>query len=173
MLVLVLARVLQGLGAGAIPAVAYTSVGRAYPSSVQPRVFAVFSTAWVIPGMAGPAAASAISHALDWRFVFWAIVPLIAVALVMTLPALRQADARAAAPTGPDVDGDRVRWAVVLAVGAGLVLAATTATSAPVAIAAGRGRRPGRGAGVPRPRARRAPRGSGPACPRPSPSGAW
>jgi MFS family permease len=134
MLVLVLARVLQGLGAGAIPAVAYTSVGRAYPSSVQPRVFAVFSTAWVIPGMAGPAAASAISHALDWRFVFWAIVPLIAVALVMTLPALRQADARAAAPTAPDADGDRVRWAVVLAVGAGLVLAATTATSAPVAI---------------------------------------
>ena len=36
--VLVLARVLQGLGAGAIPAVAYTSVGRAYPASMQPRV---------------------------------------------------------------------------------------------------------------------------------------
>ena len=173
MLVLVLARVLQGLGAGAIPAVAYTSVGRAYPSSVQPRVFAVFSTAWVIPGMAGPAAASAISHALDWRFVFWAIVPLIAVALVMTLPALRQADARAAAPTGPDVDGDRVRWAVVLAVGAGLVLAATTATSAPVAIGLAVVGVPVAAraflALVPEP----APRGSGPACPRPSPSGAW
>ena len=134
MVVLVLARVLQGLGAGAIPAVAYTSVGRAYPSSIQPRVFAVFSTAWVIPGIAGPAAASAISHALTWRFVFWAIVPLIAIALVMTLPALRQADARAEVPTGPDADGDRVRWAVVLAAGAGMVLAATTASSAPLAI---------------------------------------
>ena len=134
MLVLVFARVLQGLGAGAIPAEAYTSVGRAYPSSMQPRVFAVFSTAWVLPGIAGPAAASAISHATDWRFVFWAIVPLIAVALVMTLPALRHADEQAAAPTGPDVDGDRVRWAVVLAVGAGLVLGATTTSSAAAAV---------------------------------------
>jgi MFS family permease len=84
----------------------------------------------VVPGIAGPAAASAISHALSWRFVFWAIVPLIAVALVMTLPALREADGRAAPPKGDDADADRVRWAVVLAVGAGLVLAATTASSA-------------------------------------------
>ena len=134
MLVLVLARVLQGLGAGAIPAVAYTSVGRAYPSSVQPRVFAVFSTAWVIPGMAGPAAASAISHALDWRFVFWAIVPLIAVALVMTLPALRRPTPGRPPPPVPTstATGSAGRWCSPS--GAGLVLAATTATSAPIAI---------------------------------------
>lgn len=131
MVVLVLARVLQGLGAGAIPAVAYTSVGRAYPPSLQPRVFAVFSTAWVLPGIAGPAAASAISHALSWRFVFWSILPLVAIAFAMTVPSLRHADVVASRPPkgdGPDVDADRVRWAVVLAVGAGLVLAATTAS---------------------------------------------
>ena len=40
----------QGIGAGAIPAVAYASVGRAYPAAIRPRVFAVFSTAWVVPG---------------------------------------------------------------------------------------------------------------------------
>lgn len=134
MLVLVLTRVLQGLGAGAIPAVAYTSVGRAYPSALQPRVFAVFSTAWVLPGIAGPAAASGIEHALSWRFVFWAILPLVALAFVMTVPALRHADAAAGAPGGgDDLDADRVRWAVALAVGAGLVLAATTASSPLVA----------------------------------------
>ena len=58
---LVAGRVAQGMGAGVIPAVAYTSVGRAYPASLRPRVFAVFSSAWVIPGVIGPAAASALA----------------------------------------------------------------------------------------------------------------
>ena len=49
MLVLVLARGLQGLGAGAVPAVAYAAIGRSY-QALQPRVFAVLSTAWVVPG---------------------------------------------------------------------------------------------------------------------------
>jgi MFS family permease len=48
--VLVAARVLQGMGAGAIPAVAYATVGRSYPAAIRPRVVRVFSTAWVIPG---------------------------------------------------------------------------------------------------------------------------
>ena len=54
-------------GPGAIPAVAYTSVGRAYPRPLRPRVFAVFSTAWVVPGLIGPAASSGIAHAIGWR----------------------------------------------------------------------------------------------------------
>ncbi|MEO7572072.1 MAG: MFS transporter, partial [Acidimicrobiales bacterium] len=70
--VLVAGRVLQGIGAGAIPAVAYTTVGRAYPAAVRPRVFAVFSTAWVVPGLIGPAASTGIAHAVGWRGVFLA-----------------------------------------------------------------------------------------------------
>ncbi len=50
MAVLVAARVAQGIGAGVIPAVAYTTVGRSYPPALRPRVFAVFSSAWVVPG---------------------------------------------------------------------------------------------------------------------------
>ena len=61
--VLVAARILQGIGAGAIPAIAYASVGRAYPARIRPRAFAVFSSAWVIPGLIGPAASSAIAEA--------------------------------------------------------------------------------------------------------------
>ncbi|MFP5254659.1 MAG: MFS transporter [Acidimicrobiia bacterium] len=86
--VLVAARVAQGIGAGAIPAVAYTSVGRAYPQQLRPRVFAVFSSAWVIPGLIGPAAAGAIEHALSWRAVFLALLPIVAVAAAMTIPQL-------------------------------------------------------------------------------------
>src|SRR5262249_26038717 len=51
MLVLVLARLVQGFGAGAIPAIGYVAIGRAYPDSLRPRMFAVLSSAWVIPGI--------------------------------------------------------------------------------------------------------------------------
>lgn len=97
--VLVAARVAQGIGAGAIPAVAYTSVGRAYPQSLRPRVFAVFSSAWVVPGVIGPAAAGAIEHALSWRAVFLALLPFVVLAGVMTLPQLSR---RAPAEAGDD-----------------------------------------------------------------------
>jgi MFS family permease len=86
--VLVFARVLQGLGAGAIPAIAYASVGRSYPAAIRPRVFAVFSTAWVVPGLIGPASSSAIEHALSWRAVFLALLPFVVIAGVITIPAL-------------------------------------------------------------------------------------
>ena len=52
--ILVLARLLQGIGGGAIPAIAYVASGRAYPPELRPRVFAIMSTAWVLPGLIGP-----------------------------------------------------------------------------------------------------------------------
>ena len=52
--VLVAGRALQGLGAGAVPAVAYVAIGRCLPDRLRPRMMAVLSTAWVAPGLAGP-----------------------------------------------------------------------------------------------------------------------
>jgi len=100
--VLVAARVAQGIGAGAIPAVAYTSVGRAYPQSLRPRVFAVFSSAWVIPGLIGPAASGAIEHALSWRAVFLALLPFVVLAGAMTIPQLSRRPP--VSPDGPAAD---------------------------------------------------------------------
>jgi MFS family permease len=133
MAVLVLGRVAQGMGAGVVPAVAYTSVGRAYPASLRPRVFAVFSSAWVIPGLAGPAAAGAIEHASSWRFVFLALLPLVALAAAMALPAL--------SGTAPGVEGGadraegRIGWALLLVVGVALVLAGLGASNLVAAVA--------------------------------------
>jgi MFS family permease len=133
MTVLVAARVVQGLGAGAIPAIAYTSVGQNYPPALRPRVFAVFSTAWVVPGFVGPVAATAIEHALSWRAVFLAILPLVAVAAVMTLPALGRVGADPALLAGVERD-TRPRDALILAVGAGLVVGGLAAGSTPVLV---------------------------------------
>jgi MFS family permease len=97
--VLVAARVAQGIGAGAIPAVAYASVARGYPPALRSRVFAIFSTAWVVPGLIGPAMSSAIAGVLGWRAVFLALLPIVAVAAAITVPALSR--------TAPEVDGER------------------------------------------------------------------
>ena len=48
MLALVAARAVQGVGGGAIPAVAYAAIGRGLPEPLRPRMFAVLSTAAVL-----------------------------------------------------------------------------------------------------------------------------
>jgi MFS family permease len=119
MAALVVGRVVQGIGAGVIPAVAYTSVGRAYVPAVRPRVFAVFSTAWVVPGLIGPAAATALADALSWRAVFLALIPLVLVAAALTMPALAGLPAP---PPGPVADRSRLGLALALIAGTALVL---------------------------------------------------
>ncbi len=53
MLVLVAARFVQGLGAGTLQPIAYVAIGRTLPEALRPRMFAVLSTAWVLPGVIG------------------------------------------------------------------------------------------------------------------------
>ncbi|HEX9992419.1 MAG TPA: MFS transporter [Acidimicrobiales bacterium] len=126
MLTLVVARVVQGLGAGAVPAVAYVTVGRAYPEELRPRMFAVTSTAWVVPGLVGPAMAGAIASATTWRAVFLGLTPLVLVAGTVTVRALRGSvadDPPPAAPAGAAVGG-----AIQVAVGVGLLTAGLAAS---------------------------------------------
>src|SRR4051794_22674378 len=118
MVILVAARAVQGVGAGAIPAVAYVAIGRAYPPTLQPRMFAVMSTAWVLPGLIGPAISGAVASALGWRWVFLGLLPLVALAAVMTTRALH-----ALGPPGGDEPVDRRLGALTLVAGAALVLA--------------------------------------------------
>lgn len=52
--VLVLGRLLQGLGTGGQTVALYVVVARVYPAHLHGRVFAAFSAAWVIPSIVGP-----------------------------------------------------------------------------------------------------------------------
>src|SRR2546423_6929855 len=112
---LVGAGAIQGLGAGAIPAVAYVVIGRTYPDALRPRMFAILSTAWVVPGLAGPALAAFVADRVGWRPVFLGLIPLVVVAGSLALRELR------VVPGNPDRAARRVLVdAVRLAVGAGL-----------------------------------------------------
>lgn len=113
--VLVSGRALQGFGAGVIPAVAYVCVGRGFEAELRPRVFALMSTAWIVPSVIGPAAASFVTEHASWRWVFWGLVPVTAIAGGMAVPPV--------AALGRSVDhddavGSRLLPAAVLVLGA-------------------------------------------------------
>jgi MFS family permease len=129
--VLVAARLLQGLGAGAVPPVAYVAIGRSLPETLRPRMFAVLSTAWVIPGVLGPSVAGLVVQVASWRWIFLGLLPLVVVAGTVTLGALRSV------PPAPPSEHDaarsnvgRIPLAIAVAIGAGVTLAGLTATGA-------------------------------------------
>ena len=117
--VLVAARVVQGLGGGAIPALAYVAAGRGYAPEVRPHLFAIMSTAWVVPGLVGPAIAGALSDHIDWRVVFLGLLPLVIAAGAIAFPALARLGP-GDHPPGRDRRGD----ALLVTIGAALVIGA-------------------------------------------------
>jgi MFS family permease len=130
MAVLVAGRVLQGLGAGAVPSVAYASIGRSLPGPLQARMMAILSTAWVAPGLVGPAISAEVAHLFGWRWVFLGLLPVVAVAGSIAVPALvRLGAARSSAGAQAHRLTDGIRTAVgVTMLLAGLTLAAGSGT---------------------------------------------
>jgi MFS family permease len=131
--VLVAGRAVQGLGAGVVPSVAYVAISRCYPEECRPRMFAVLSTAWVVPGLIGPAIAALVAAAFGWRWVFLGLLPLVAVAGVLVVLALR----RVPPPAHPGTA--RVPYLAVLGVvgGAGVALASLSSGVLPAVIVGG------------------------------------
>ena len=118
-------RVIQGLGAGAIYAIVYVIIGRGYDTAAQPRMIAIISSAWVLPGLLGPALAGYVAQEASWRWTFLALVPwlpLSALLLAGPLSRLPRARPDPAAPGSRAVVSDALR----LAAGVGLGLGALT-----------------------------------------------
>ncbi|HLY14833.1 MAG TPA: MFS transporter [Candidatus Limnocylindrales bacterium] len=130
MAILIAGRLLQGFGAGGIAPVAYVAIARVLPDALRPRMFATLSTAWVLPGVIGPALSGLIAEHISWRFVFLGLLPLIAIAAALTIPALARVDPAPVEVTrSTSAERRRLAGALVLAVGAGLVLVGLTMAS--------------------------------------------
>jgi MFS family permease len=128
--VLVVGRFVQGFGAGVVPAIGYVAIGRAFDVDERPRMFAILSTAWVVPGLIGPVLAERIAEGIGWRWVFLGLVPLVACAGLFVLPAIFRIG-----PVPGAADVDRVPFmrrrlveATRVAAGVALVVAGFTAS---------------------------------------------
>ncbi|MEV1169682.1 MFS transporter [Nonomuraea sp. NPDC049784] len=95
------ARAVQGLGAGASIVALLVMIARVYPAGLRPKVFAAVSAAWVVPAMVGPAVAGFVAVQWGWRYVFFGIIPLVVPALAMLVPALRMPSSPAEPSQGP------------------------------------------------------------------------
>ncbi|MBI3749553.1 MAG: MFS transporter [Chloroflexi bacterium] len=128
--ILVAARFVQGLGGGTVPPIAYVAIGRSLPEHLRARMFATMSTAWVLPGVIGPAIAGAVGEWVGWRAVFLGLLPLIALVGVMTLSALHvvaDAPPDAAGANGRGAtDRSRLPLAILVSLGVGLVTVGLT-----------------------------------------------
>jgi MFS family permease len=120
--VLVGGRVLQGFGAGMVPAVAYVCVGRGFEEAERPRIFALMSTAWVVPSVVGPAAASVVTDHFGWRWVFGGLIPVTVVAGGLAVPAVAALGRSAEPEDAHEVPGS-AGPALVLVLGATALIA--------------------------------------------------
>ncbi|WP_034403314.1 MFS transporter [Deinococcus sp. RL] len=89
MLVFVLGRLIQGLGAGGLGALPFAVVTAHYPEAQRARMLAAVASAWLLPALVGPLVASLIADTWSWRAVFWGLVPLLALIAPLCLWPLR------------------------------------------------------------------------------------
>src|SRR5439155_689978 len=129
---LALARIVQGGGAGGAYTVALAAVTRIYPASGRARVLALLAGAWIVPGLLGPSYGALMASTLGWRWAFVSIIPLIAMAMALAMPALR------ALPAAAQASQLSIRWALVRLGSAILTIAiigiTATLAGAPLAI---------------------------------------
>ncbi|WP_084159362.1 MFS transporter [Paenibacillus taiwanensis] len=119
MYMMIAGRALQGFGAGALSTCVYYSVTLRYPDALRTKILAAFSMAFVIPALIGPYVAGLIAAYVSWRWVFWIVLPLIALALSLTLPSFRHLYSNG--PTAPRGRKKEI-YAILLAIGTGLLL---------------------------------------------------
>jgi MFS family permease len=124
---MVAGRIVQGLGAGMLGVALYAGMGQLVPSSLHPRLFALFATAWIVPALLGPVIAAWLVVQLGWRSVFLsvaAVVPLTAVALLPALALLPRPEPGLGEAKAPR---SRIAWAALGAAGALLLHVAAKA----------------------------------------------
>ena len=82
---LLVGRLVAGLGSGLIVVALYVVIGRAYPDSLRPKVFSWMSAAWVLPSLIGPPISGWLASTWSWRWVFLIVLVPIAVTAVVVL----------------------------------------------------------------------------------------
>ncbi|SEO99979.1 MDR family MFS transporter [Amycolatopsis saalfeldensis] len=81
--VLIAARAVQGIGAGAVQPISMTMVGDLYTVEERARVQGYLAGVWAIASVVGPTLGGVFSEYLSWRWIFFVNLPLGAIAAWM------------------------------------------------------------------------------------------
>ncbi len=119
--VLVAGRFVQGLGAGLTQVALYVLVARVYPGALHPKVFALFSAAWVVPSMVGPAIAGFVVENADWRWIFLGVSLIVVPSALLLWRGAAGHDLRPGVTVPASGLGPKLAWATLTAVAAALI----------------------------------------------------
>lgn len=75
-LVLTIARILQGGGAGALIAMSYVLAGAMFTDEKRARLQSMLTAVWGVSAIGGPVIGTLFTETVGWRWVFWLNVPL-------------------------------------------------------------------------------------------------
>lgn len=73
---LIVFRLIQGFGAGAVMPIATTIVGDIYSTEERAKIQGYLSSVWGISAVSGPVIGGLIVQFTDWKYVFWVNIPL-------------------------------------------------------------------------------------------------
>ena len=90
MVVLILFRALQGIGAGAIQLIAITIIGDIYTPAERARIQGYSSAVWGFAAVIGPAISAFLVEYVHWSVVFWVNIPVGLVSIAMFALFLRE-----------------------------------------------------------------------------------
>jgi EmrB/QacA subfamily drug resistance transporter len=90
MFVLILGRVLHGLGGGGLTSTGMVVLGDVAAPRDRGKYYGYFSITYTTAGALGPALGGAIAEYLHWSVIFWMNIPLGIIAMVMTMTLLRR-----------------------------------------------------------------------------------
>ena len=116
-------RALQGFGGGGLFAAVYAVITLAYHDRMRPAMMAATSSAWIIPSLIGPAIAGFIAEQFSWRWVFFALIPVLLVVAPLTLPAYHRMHAQRGELEVRSGTRKRLMQSVVLALSTAVFLA--------------------------------------------------
>src|SRR5579862_1838227 len=90
-------RFVEGIGDGLDYAVSFAAVAKSFPPELRTRMLSLNSTMWLIPGLIAPGLGAFVATAFGWRWAFGMLLPLIAIAALLVVPAV---DARGTSEPG-------------------------------------------------------------------------
>src|SRR5690349_19649800 len=77
--------VLRGVAGGLLAAFGLTAIGGLYEDDVRPRVMALFTVVWLLPGLAGPPLNALVAVWVGWRWTMvWPVLFVVAARLLMS-----------------------------------------------------------------------------------------
>lgn len=116
--VLLAARFVQGLGGGTMNLAVMVLVARVFDERERATLLTWFSAAWMGPAFLGPPIAAWLAETWSWHWVFWSVLPLLAVAGLLVIGPLRR---HSPGPPSGEPEPHPLGFAALVAVAAALL----------------------------------------------------